>query len=88
MTSKPPRRFNIGDTVVWTSYVDGTKRTGTVRAHVDLNPDDPADADYDLTTNGPLYEVKFDRPEQVAEVDLSAPPPASLRAVDDEDPPR
>jgi hypothetical protein len=81
----PPRRYKIGEAVIWTDYTDQTEHPCTILEHVEPEPDE----DYDLAANGPLYSVRFNRSDrwdsQVAEVDLSPWPKPSLEVVGDRD---
>lgn len=87
MNRKPaPRRYKIGEAVVWTDFADGTPHRCEVLGHIEPGDDDYHD--YDPTENGPLYSVRREadmRGMQVAEDDLSPLPPPSLEVVGDQD---
>lgn len=84
MTSKPGRRYDVGDVVIWTDYSNGRPHRCEVLEHIEPDADD----DYDLEANGPLYGVCLEADRrggrQVAEVDLSPLPPPSLTLVGDD----
>jgi hypothetical protein len=74
-----PRRFRVGEAVIWTNFADGTRHETTVLAHVE-----PGTDDYDAAAHGPLYEVTLrGRRAQVAEEDLSPWPRPRLTAAPD-----
>ena len=65
-----PRKYAVGDTVIWTKPADGSKHTGTIVWHVELNADDPEDAAIDLERTGPVYEIEF-TPDQDVEIQVA-----------------
>jgi hypothetical protein len=86
MPRKIPRRFKIGDPVIWTNYDDQKEYPCEILRCIEPGDDDYEDYDPDLNGNGPLYAVRL-RPgdtweTQVAEVNLSPWPRPDLIAVD------
>jgi hypothetical protein len=95
MSSKPPRKYSIGDPVIWTEPNQPGSGSWTaawlrdkhyclVTGYIQITSG--IDDDYDLEANGPLYSVRLD-PHQwhetyVAEVDLS-PWPTPTQVVAD-----
>jgi hypothetical protein len=75
-----PRRYKIGEAVIWTDFTNGMPCPCTILGYAEPDPGD----DYDQAANGPLYTVRLAPGDhrEVAEVNLSpsdgltAPPPA------------